>query len=304
MKHYLELKDKKSSKFWMISLDGDAHTITYGKIGTNGRSNTKHFDSEQDASASARKALASKLKKGYSPAATINLEPTVISNKEAKQRYNKLHGFGSIGNLDYTDVIVAEGDVEIRGHLDGDTIETLFFGGDREPACELIIIDGDLTIHGCLELNDYYPCLLVLGDLRCELLRSIDSTTCVTGDAFISTAYLGHYNDGSIFILGSTHVPYVFNSDHGAEMNVDPKTICFNYYSRDDGCFDYDYEIGELPDVLLEELFDFYDEAVRDDYDFKHWVLVNMFKSGASPFREGKAPAALSTKEIRDRAAR
>lgn len=54
-----------SSKFWNIELSGLAHTVHYGRLGTEGQSKTKEFDTEAKALASYQKLVASKRKKGY-----------------------------------------------------------------------------------------------------------------------------------------------------------------------------------------------------------------------------------------------
>lgn len=306
MTHYLEFEDDKSSKFWMITVDGNTHTVTYGKIGSDGKSTTKEFDTDADATSSAQKLLASKLKKGYAPAATINLKPEVMTQDEAEERYPGFGDNGCIGNPNYSKVFVFKGDVHVRGDLSNDTVVDLVFGGDREPDnTELIIIDGNLTVEGSLQLTNYYPCLLVLGDVRCELLSSVDGTTCITGDAYISQLFEGNYNDGTIDILGTTHVPYVFNSDHAATMTLNPKTVCFNYYGWDDDFFKYAYYAGDLPEILKPELFEFYNEDdYEEGYDFARWDLVKMVKAGESPFLDGKAPKALTSKEVKELASR
>jgi predicted DNA-binding WGR domain protein len=40
-----ELSEGTSNKFWQIALDGAAFTVTWGRIGTNGQTQTKTFDS-------------------------------------------------------------------------------------------------------------------------------------------------------------------------------------------------------------------------------------------------------------------
>jgi Leucine-rich repeat (LRR) protein/predicted DNA-binding WGR domain protein len=65
---YLEYKDEKSSKFWQIVVEGDSHTVTYGKIGAKGTSKKKSFADAQAAQKDADKLIASKTKKGYQPA--------------------------------------------------------------------------------------------------------------------------------------------------------------------------------------------------------------------------------------------
>jgi predicted DNA-binding WGR domain protein len=60
-----EFKDGKSNKFWEIQVEGDSHTVRYGKIGTDGQVQTKTFASDAKAQADADKLIASKTKKGY-----------------------------------------------------------------------------------------------------------------------------------------------------------------------------------------------------------------------------------------------
>ncbi|MBV1857862.1 MAG: WGR domain-containing protein [Nannocystaceae bacterium] len=60
------LVDEGSSKFWRIELNGPTHTVTYGRIGTDGRTTAKTFESDDAAKLAAGKLVASKLKKGYS----------------------------------------------------------------------------------------------------------------------------------------------------------------------------------------------------------------------------------------------
>ncbi|MEZ4369213.1 MAG: WGR domain-containing protein [Polyangiaceae bacterium] len=61
-----ELSEGSASKFWEISLDGAAFTVTYGRLGTDGRTQTKEFRDAAEASAAAEKLIREKLGKGYS----------------------------------------------------------------------------------------------------------------------------------------------------------------------------------------------------------------------------------------------
>lgn len=65
MKKTLYYKDNKSDKFWKIEVNENTHTVTYGKIGSNGMSKTKEFDNDETALKDAEKLIASKIKKGY-----------------------------------------------------------------------------------------------------------------------------------------------------------------------------------------------------------------------------------------------
>ncbi len=60
-----EYSDGKSNKFWEIAVDGVAHTVTYGRIGTAGTTKTKEFASAQAAEADAEKLVTDKVRKGY-----------------------------------------------------------------------------------------------------------------------------------------------------------------------------------------------------------------------------------------------
>lgn len=293
--HYLEFKDDKSSKFWMLEKHGNSHTVRYGKIGSDGRTSTKDFDSSEEARESAAKLLKSKLKKGYVETATIDSQPAdVISDEEARQRFglNELH----VGNPDYQSVVVFEGNVEILGNVNDDTVESLFFSGERTSNFELVIIDGDLTIKGALDLTELYPCLLVRGDLRCDFVTSVDSYKQITGDAYITNGFIGHYNHGSMNVDGTTHVPLIFWSDHGCSMTPNERTVCINYYNWSDGFFEFDYYQDDLTNLLSGELFKWFDE---EDYDFEWWKLGTMLKAGESPFLDGVAPELMTADEIR-----
>jgi len=60
-----ELREGTSDKFWEISLNGTSHTVRYGRVGTDGQSKTKEFDTEQKALASCEKLIKQKTGKGY-----------------------------------------------------------------------------------------------------------------------------------------------------------------------------------------------------------------------------------------------
>ncbi len=56
------------TKFWEISVDGDSHTVRYGKLGANGATKTKSFASAEAAQSDADKLIKKKTSKGYAPA--------------------------------------------------------------------------------------------------------------------------------------------------------------------------------------------------------------------------------------------
>jgi predicted DNA-binding WGR domain protein len=60
-----EFVEGKSSKFWEIEMEGTSFTTTYGRIGTEGQSSMKEYDSEEKAEREYEKLVAEKVKKGY-----------------------------------------------------------------------------------------------------------------------------------------------------------------------------------------------------------------------------------------------
>jgi predicted DNA-binding WGR domain protein len=86
MKHYLEFIDEKSNKFWEITQEGNSFTARYGKIGSDGQTQTKSFTSEETAQKEAEKLLKEKLKKGYAepakPGEAINMIKPVKENRD------------------------------------------------------------------------------------------------------------------------------------------------------------------------------------------------------------------------------
>jgi DNA ligase len=60
-----EFTDAKSNKFWEISMSGTDVTVHFGRIGTNGQTQTKSFPDAAAATRHAEKLVAEKLEKGY-----------------------------------------------------------------------------------------------------------------------------------------------------------------------------------------------------------------------------------------------
>ncbi|GAB2849817.1 WGR and DUF4132 domain-containing protein [Actinoallomurus bryophytorum] len=74
----------KSEKFWEAGLGGTAVTSRYGRIGTNGQTTVKEFDSAAKAESYLRRVIAEKEKKGYSEVAGTPenaITETVVAEK-------------------------------------------------------------------------------------------------------------------------------------------------------------------------------------------------------------------------------
>jgi predicted DNA-binding WGR domain protein len=66
-----EYVEGTSSKFWEITSSSREVTVRYGRIGSNGQTQTKSFTSETAAAEHAEKQIASKLSKGYRELAAV-----------------------------------------------------------------------------------------------------------------------------------------------------------------------------------------------------------------------------------------
>lgn len=83
MKRIFIFQDAKSQKFWSIDVEGTGFTVQYGRLGTEGQTSTKNFDTEEKCQKEADKLIAEKTKKGYAE----STENTVKSAKVESKKY-------------------------------------------------------------------------------------------------------------------------------------------------------------------------------------------------------------------------
>ncbi|MEO8698438.1 MAG: WGR domain-containing protein [Kofleriaceae bacterium] len=133
---YFELVGGGSSKFWEVSLDGNAVKTRYGKIGSAGQTTVKGYRNPGEARSEHDKLVAEKSKKGYTlvrgdaPAASattggvhshnVKLEAAIAAAPDDPDAY-----------LVYADWLQSEGD--LRGEL-----MTLQHANKKAPAAKLI----------------------------------------------------------------------------------------------------------------------------------------------------------------------
>lgn len=216
--------------------------------------------------------------------------PVLLTKEEIHQRFD-MKQFDPINRLDHNRVIYVEGDFTINGNLTSDWAEATLeeLGEDTDLSSVLIMINGNLTVEGDINIGDYHPLLVVTGNVHCNVLKSGDDTIHISGDAHIKYAFYGNYNDGSITIGGTTYVPYVLNSDH--HSNIKPQgAILINTYSDHNDFFEYDYTQEVLPKVMVPATFDKNDE-------FDEWLFIDLVKTGQSPFVKSAKPTALANEE-------
>ncbi len=83
MKKHLKYIDGNSDKFWQIEVTGLEYTVTYGKNGTSGTSQTKSFETNDTCLKTAEKLVAEKEKKGYSETGDVTIASKPKTAKSA-----------------------------------------------------------------------------------------------------------------------------------------------------------------------------------------------------------------------------
>ncbi|MGD1839905.1 MAG: leucine-rich repeat domain-containing protein [Thermonemataceae bacterium] len=244
------------------------------------------------------------------------MKPEFLSKEEAQKKFNLVAYKNLVAYERFIDVYVYfEGDLELQEGLYEETLQDLFFEGDAlEGKNILFIIKGNLKVNGDISIPEEFPCLLVLGDVHCTTLVSEANSTHITGDVYIQYAFDGNGNEGDTTIEGTTHVPYLLNYDHNADLTPTEDTITINYYSDYNDAFYYDYFVDELPQFLVKEAFyttnEEAEKEVFDEERFKHQLrkellnepveyeqekeaefdrmaFLNIVEKGFSPFKKG-----------------
>lgn len=181
---YLELIEGSSSKFWEIVVEGDEHTVRYGRIGSDGRKSTKSFDDEEAASADANKLIQAKMKKGYAPAQDTP-SATLAEFEELREEFSALERADDFIDMIETATLI-RGDV-VSPHegilalaleqgdqgtilvIDGNltcTAQRLSWGDREEFSNDVLLVTGDMTVEN-LELSEI-GVVIVAGSLRAK----------------------------------------------------------------------------------------------------------------------------------------
>jgi Leucine-rich repeat (LRR) protein len=188
--------------------------------------------------------------------------------------------------MNFQKVIFFDGDTHIKGDLNQPWTKAILktLGKGTDEGDTLILVNGNLTVAGTIKpTEDSFPFLLVIGNVQCEVLQNYDECIYITGDADITYAFDGNYNDGSITIGGITRVPYVLNSNHS--FSITPEgAILINYFGDDDDFFEYDYTNKDLERVMVPAVFD-------KKKSFSQFSFIELLKAGKSPLKKGVRPA-------------
>jgi uncharacterized protein (TIGR02996 family) len=101
-----QFSDAKSHKFWSVDVAGTTLTVTYGKVGTAGQTQTKTFPTPEKAAAEAEKLVREKTKKGYAE----TTPRAAASDAEAFERVLAAHPDDRTGWGAYADYLADRGD--------------------------------------------------------------------------------------------------------------------------------------------------------------------------------------------------
>lgn len=99
--------DGKSNKFWNIALQGTSFTVTFGKVGTKGQTQTKDFPDEDKAGNAYDKLVAEKLDKGY---VETTVKPSASPLRQSLEQALAEDPDDLASHSAYADLLVEEGD--------------------------------------------------------------------------------------------------------------------------------------------------------------------------------------------------
>lgn len=107
----LVFQDERSNKFWNIETNGKSFTTSWGRIGTFGQSQIKHYYNETRCEHEAQKLLASKIKKGYVAAITeeliteafIMILSGIADRKNEREIYYRNDKFNKLATIEFVE---------------------------------------------------------------------------------------------------------------------------------------------------------------------------------------------------------
>ena len=185
MKRIFIFQDAKSQKFWSIDIDGTGFTVQYGRLGTEGQTSKKSFDTEEKCQKEADKLIAEKTKKGY----TESTEETVKDTKVESKKYYAYYDSGTTIE-DIAEKILKD---PKRADLKHITLGDWGDGGEGE-SCQAVI---DMFIENADKFSHIES--LFLGDMDSE---SCEVSWIVQGD--YSKLWAALPNLKSLTIKGNT----------------------------------------------------------------------------------------------------
>jgi predicted phosphodiesterase len=163
------------------------------------------------------------------------------------------------------DCIVHEGDLTIHGD----------FSTRTQPACSLLIVTGNLTVSGLLEITlDPDALVIVMGDLHADRLINM-GFLYVHGHVLVNREALWLDNDATSLIHGNLSAPFLFTQYHTVNIGGDVLgDLILGDYDRFESatahpfiCYDDDEHQDMLVESLPEEIFSI------ERYDEEEWCI-------------------------------
>lgn len=121
MQIHLKYIDDVSDKFWQIETHENQFTVTYGRNGTSGTSQTKTFDTDEECLKNAEKLVAEKKKKGYSESGEVmkTSKTTSTINSKTSDLQTITKEFDEILTSEKFDLLLPFLQEKIKGNIAG-----------------------------------------------------------------------------------------------------------------------------------------------------------------------------------------
>jgi hypothetical protein len=126
----------------------------------------------------------------------------------------------------------------------------------RPTGIDLIVVTGNLTVAGDIELDESRPGLYVAGTTRAETLVGGDAEIYIGDGAFTYLVY-GHYNHG-ILETGTVATPWVINSGHDLRVKA-PDAYHIDNYGDD---ADSDFSRNNIVAAFVSQVVDAEDATI------------------------------------------
>ncbi|WP_244224975.1 leucine-rich repeat domain-containing protein [Corallococcus sicarius] len=208
----LEGPEGKTRGFWSYVQHGERLELHHGKVGTDGKRESRTFASAEAAGAFARKRVAARVAKGFWSSDLVFESSTWEQVKDSVQVPGR-------SGEDDDRVLILTGDVVVPHELWLDFRRGIFALEDPDASPFIgLIVRGNLTVEGCVfnGENDFGPFLQVDGNLFATSIAMGGSRLRVAGDVMTGD-FVAVYNHGSVCVGGDL-VARTIASDYALQV--------------------------------------------------------------------------------------
>ncbi|MVT12101.1 leucine-rich repeat domain-containing protein [Chitinophaga tropicalis] len=280
MLQYFELQEGTSSKFWEISLNVNTITTRYGKIGTQGKTTEKDFETPVKARQEYDKLVKEKTGKGYQEIirdgkTLLPGDYTIISEKEAVKKH-KLDKYINALYDDGGKYMLYKGDVVFNGALD-----TYKHCSAAKDDIYGIIVEGNLTVKGVLFQPDMDngEHLLVTGNVYAQSINKGGGEFYIKGDLTAEQTIYGYYNHGELTVEGKTKAVAILADDQ-----------VFRFQGEVSGTIIGDQEIEGAEDAEYSEITVLRPELIKEEEYANSDKISNYINKGKHILRDEFLP--------------